>query len=96
MMSPKEQLSRIPQMNQRIDQRVLNSLSITWNRQRKMGGALKEICVKGSGSQSPMSDWVDKAIDLGGRYWKEVEDLRAERRLVCGIVDRIRSTKTGA
>lgn len=92
MMSPKEQLSRIPQMNQRIDQR-LKLIEYYMEQAERMGGALKEICVKGSGSQSPMSDWVDKAIDLAGDIGKEVEDLRAERRLVCGIVDRISNAR---
>ena len=67
MLSPKDQLSQIPQMNQRISQRV-KLIEYYMEQAEKMGGALKEISVKASGTQSPMADWVDKAIDLAGRY----------------------------
>lgn len=92
MLSPKEQLSQIPQMNQRISQRV-KLIEYYMEQAEKMGGALKEISVKASGTQSPMADWVDKAIDLAGDIEREVEELRAERRLVCGIVSQITNPK---
>ena len=88
MLSPKEQLSQIPQMNQRISQRV-KLIEYYMEQAEKMGGALKEISVKASGTQSPMADWVDKAIDLANDMNKDVDALRAERRLICGIVDRM-------
>jgi hypothetical protein len=88
MLSPKEQLMQIPQINQRITQRV-KLIEHYMEQAEKMGGALKQICVKSGGTQSPMTDWVDKAIDLAGDIEREVEELRAERRLVCGIVAQI-------
>ena len=56
----------------------------------RMGGALSQVgVVSGTKTQSPMADWVDKAIDLAKDISKEVDTLRAERRLVCGIVEQI-------
>ena len=88
-MTPKEQLRQLSTINQRIDQR-LKLIEYYMEQAERMGGALSQVgVVTGTKTQSPMADWVDKAIDLARDLENEVDSLRAERRLVCGIVDRM-------
>ena len=92
-MTPKEQLRQISTLNQRIDQR-LKLIEYYMEQAERMGGALSLVgSVTGTKEQSPMERWVDKAIDLARDLEAEVEALRAERRLVGGIVDRIENAK---
>ena len=92
-MTPKEQLRQISTLNQRIDQR-LKLIEYYMEQAERMGGALSLVGrVTGTKEQSPMERWVDKAIDLARDLEAEVEALRAERRLVGGIVDRIENAK---
>lgn len=88
-MTAKEQLRQLSTLNQRIDQR-LKLIEYYMEQAERMGGALSQVgVVSGTKTQSPMADWVDKAIDLAADISKEVDALRAERRLICGIVERI-------
>lgn len=88
-MTAKEQLRQLSTLNQRIDQR-LKLIEYYMEQAEKMGGALSQVgVVSGTKRQSPMEDCVDKALDLAKDIGKEVEALMAERRLVCGIVERI-------
>ena len=88
-MTAKEQLRQLSTLNQRIDQR-LKLIEYYMEQAERMGGALSQVgVVSGTKTQSPMADWVDKAIDLAKDISKEVDTLRAERRLVCGIVEQI-------
>ncbi len=92
-MTPKEQLRQISTLNQRIEQR-LKLIEYYMEQAERMGGALSLVgSVTGTKEQSPMERWVDKAIDLARDLEAEVEALRAERRLVGGIVDRIENAK---
>ena len=92
-MTPKEQLRQLSTINQRIDQR-LKLIEYYMEQAERMGGALSQIgVVTGTKTQSPMADWVDKAIDLANDISGEVNALRAERRLICGIVDRMPNPK---
>ena len=92
-MTPKEQLRQLSTLNQRIDQR-LKLIEYYMEQAERMGGALSQVgAVTGTKTQSPMADWVDKAIDLANDIGEEVNALRAERRLICGIVDRITNPK---
>ena len=78
----KEQVTPIINLNnQRIDQR-LKLIEYYMEQAERMGGALSQVgVVSGTKTQSPMADWVDKAIDLAADISKEVDTLRAERRL---------------
>ena len=92
-MTAKEQLRQISTLNQRIDQR-LKLIEYYMEQAERMGGALSQVgAVTGTKTQSPMANWVDKAIDLANDISEEVNALRAERRLICGIVDRIKNPK---
>jgi len=92
-MTAKEQLRQISTLNQRIDQR-LKLIEYYMEQAERMGGALSQVgAVTGTKEHSPMERWVDKAIDLARDLENEVDSLRAERRLVCGIVDRITNPK---
>lgn len=92
-MTPKEQLRQISSLNQRIDQR-LKLIEYYMEQAERMGGALTLVgAVSGTKEKSPMERWVDKAIDLANDLASEVEALRMERRLVCGIVDRLTNPK---
>jgi len=92
-MTPKEQLRQISTLNQRIEQR-LKLIEYYMEQAERMGGALSLVGrVTGTKEQSPMERWVDKAIDLARDLEAEVEALRAERRLVGGIVERIQNPK---
>ena len=92
-MTAKEQLRQLATLNQRIDQR-LKLIEYYMEQAERMGGALSLVGrVTGTKEQSPMERWVDKAIDLARDLEAEVEALRAERRLVGGIVDRIENAK---
>lgn len=89
MMTAKEQLRQLSTLNQRIDQRV-KLIEYYMEQAERMGGALSQCgVVTGTKAQSPMADWVDRAVDLAIDIGGEVQALRAERRLVCGIVDQI-------
>lgn len=88
-MTAKEQLRQLSTLNQRIDQRI-KLIRHYMDQAEKMGGALSQIGhVSGTKEQSPMERWVDKAIDLANDISGEVEALRAERRLICGIVEQM-------
>ena len=92
-MTAKEQLRQLTTLNQRIDQR-LKLIEYYMEQAERMGGALSQVgVVSGTKTQSPMADWVDKAIDQAKDISKEVDTLRAERRLICGIVDRMPNPK---
>ena len=92
-MTPKEQLRQLSTINQRIDQR-LKLIEYYMEQAERMGGALSQIgVVTGTKERSPMERWVDKAVDLARDLEGEVEELRAERRLIGGIVDRITNPK---
>lgn len=92
-MTPKEQLRQISSLNQRIDQR-LKLIEYYMAQAERMGGALSMVgSVSSTREHSPMERWVDKAIDLANDLASEVEALRMERRLVCGIVDRLTNPK---
>ena len=92
-MTAKEQLRQLSNLNQRIDQR-LKLIEYYMEQAERMGGALSQIgVVTGTKTQSPMADWIDKAIDLANDISGEVNALRAERRLICGIVDRMPNPK---
>lgn len=92
-MTAKEQLRQLSTLNQRIDQR-LKLIEYYMEQAERMGGALSQVgAVAGTKERSPMERWVDKAIDLKNDLADEIESLRAERRLVCGIVDRIENPR---
>jgi len=92
-MTAKEQLRQISTLNQRIDQR-LKLIEYYMEQAERMGGALSQVgAVTGTKEHSPMERWVDKAIDLARDLENEVDSLRAERRLVCGIVEQIRNPR---
>ena len=75
-MTAKEQLRQLT-LNQRIDQR-LKLIEYYMEQAERMGGALSQVgVVSGTKTQSPMADWVDKAIDLAADISKEVDALRA-------------------
>ena len=88
-MTAKEQLRQLSTLNQRIDQR-LKLIEYYMEQAERMGGALSQVgAVTGTKERSPMERWVDKAVDLAHDLEGEVEELRAERRLIGGIVDRM-------
>ncbi len=92
-MTAKEQLRQLSTLNQRIDQR-LKLIEYYMEQAERMGGALSQVgAVSSTREHSPMERWVDKAIDLKNDLADEIESLRAERRLVCGIVDRIENPR---
>ena len=92
-MTAKEQLRQLSTLNQRIEQR-LKLIEYYMEQAERMGGALSQCgVVTGTKAQSPMADWVDKAVDLANDISGEVNALRAERRLICGIVDRMPNPK---
>jgi len=92
-MTAKEQLRQLATLNQRIDQR-LKLIEYYMEQAERMGGALSQVgAVTGTKEHSPMERWVDKAIDLARDLENEVDSLRAERRLVCGIVEQIRNPR---
>ena len=92
-MTAKEQLRQLATLNQRIDQR-LKLIEYYMEQAERMGGALSQVgAVTGTKERSPMERWVDKAVDLANDISKEVDTLRAERRLICGIVDRMPNPK---
>ena len=92
-MTAKEQLRQLATLNQRIDQR-LKLIEYYMEQAERMGGALSQVgAVTGTKERSPMERWVDKAVDLAHDLEGEVEELRAERRLIGGIVDRIPNPK---
>ena len=92
-MTPKEQLRQLSTINQRIDQR-LKLIEYYMEQAERMGGALSQIgVVTGTKERSPMERWVDKAVDLARDLENEVDSLRAERRLICGIVEQIRNPR---
>ena len=92
-MTAKEQLRQLATLNQRIDQR-LKLIEYYMEQAERMGGALSQVgAVTGTKERSPMERWVDKAVDLANDISGEVNALRAERRLICGIVDRITNPK---
>ena len=92
MLTPKEQLRQLPTLQQRIDQR-LKLIEHYMEQAERMGGAMKAIVVSSTKEQSPMERWVDKAVDLARDIEGEVEALRAERRLVCGVVEQIKNPR---
>jgi DNA-directed RNA polymerase specialized sigma subunit len=88
-MTAKEQLRQLSTLNQRIEQRR-KLVEYYMEQAEKMGGALSQVgVVTGTKTQSPMTDCVDKAIDLAADIAAEMDALKAERRLICGIVERI-------
>ena len=92
-MTAKEQLRQLSTLNQRIDQR-LKLIEYYMEQAERIGGALSMVgAVAGTKERSPMERWVDNAIDLAHDLEGEVEELRAERRLIGGIVDRITNPK---
>ena len=92
-MTAKEQLRQLATLNQRIDQR-LKLIEYYMEQAERMGGALSQVgAVTGTKERSPMERWVDKAVDLARDLEGEVEELRAERRLIGGIVDRMPNPK---
>ena len=92
-MTPKEQLRQLSTINQRIDQR-LKLIEYYMEQAERMGGALSQVgAVTGTKERSPMERWVDKAVDLAHDLEGEGEELRAERRLIGGIVDRMPNPK---
>ena len=92
-MTAKEQLRQLSTLNQRIDQR-LKLIEYYMEQAERMGGALSQVgAVTSTKERSPMERWVEKAVDLAHDLESEVEELRAERRLIGGIVDRMPNPK---
>lgn len=92
MITPKEQLQKMTYLQQRIDQR-LSLIEYYKEQAERMGGALKQVVVQSFGDPCRMESWVDKALDMAGDIVKEVDELRAERRLAIGIVEQIKNPK---